>query len=84
MRFLTHTVLKKFKNLTYDVTMTSLLKQLENSDLLEIKQMKYHSKGNDKACQKCHFYQNCVTGSKSCDRLSKILVYFSNFAMTSE
>ena len=33
--------------MTYDVTMTSLLKQWENLDLRETRQIIYHSKGND-------------------------------------
>ena len=41
-----------FKNLTYDVTMTSLIKQWENSNLLEINQVIYHSKGYDESFPK--------------------------------
>ena len=41
-----------FKNMTHDVTMTSLLKQWENSDLHETRQIKYHSKGNDESFPK--------------------------------
>ena len=40
------------KNFTYDVTITSLLKQWENSDLRETRQIIYHSKGNDKSFPK--------------------------------
>ena len=38
--------------MTYDFTMTSLLKQWENSDLRETKQIIYHSKGNDESFPK--------------------------------
>ena len=41
--------------MTYDVTMTSLLKQLENSDLRKTRQIIYHSKGNDESFQKRNF-----------------------------
>ena len=43
---------KNFRNLTYDVTMTSLLKQWENWDLLETGQIIYHSKGNNESFPK--------------------------------
>ena len=42
----------KKKNLTYDVTMMPLLKQLENSDLRETGQIIYHSKSNDESFPK--------------------------------
>ena len=35
------------KYMTYDVTMTSLVKQWENSDLCETRQIGYHPKGNN-------------------------------------
>ena len=35
--------------MTYDVTMTSLLKHWENSDLRKNKQIIYHSNGNDES-----------------------------------
>ena len=38
---------RNFQNMTYDVTMTSLLKQWQNSDLRETRQIIYYSKGND-------------------------------------
>ena len=38
--------------MTYDVTMTSLLKQWENSDLRETKQIIYQSQGNDESFPK--------------------------------
>ena len=41
-----------FKKLTYDVTMTSLLKQWENSDLRETRQIIHHSKGDDESFPK--------------------------------
>ena len=40
------------KNLTYDVTMTSSLKQWENSDHDETMQIIYHLKGNDESSSK--------------------------------
>ena len=41
--------------MTYDVTMTSLLKQWENSDLRKTRQIIYHSKGNDENLSKMQF-----------------------------
>ena len=41
-----------FRNLTFDVTMTSLLKQWENSELRETRQMIHHSKANDESFPK--------------------------------
>ena len=38
-----------FTNMTYDVTMTSLLKQWQNSDLRETKQIIDLSKENDES-----------------------------------
>ena len=38
-----------FRNLTYDATMTSLLKTVGNLDLHETRQIIYHSKGNDES-----------------------------------
>ena len=43
---------EKFRNFTYDVTMTSLLKQWEHSDLRETRQIIYHLKGNDESFPK--------------------------------
>ena len=43
---------KIFKNMTYEVIMTSLLKQWENSDLRETRQMIYYSKRNDESFPK--------------------------------
>ena len=43
---------RNFEELTYDVTMTSLLKQWENSDLRETRKVIYHSKGNDESFPK--------------------------------
>ena len=43
---------RKFENLTYDVTMMSLLKTMGSSDLREAKKIIYHSKGNDKSFPK--------------------------------
>ena len=37
---------RNFQNVNYDVKMTSLLKQWQNSDLRETRQIIYHSKGN--------------------------------------
>ena len=41
-----------FQNMTYDVTMTSLLKQWQNWDLRETRQIICHSEGNDKSFPK--------------------------------
>ena len=49
---------ENFKNLTYDVTMTSLLKQWENSDLRETRQIIYHSKGNDESFPKMYLNES--------------------------
>ena len=38
-----HNMKRKFRNLTYDVIMTSLLKTMQKSDLREIRQIIYHS-----------------------------------------
>ena len=43
---------QKYSN---DVILTSLLKQLQNSDLRETKQIIYHSRGFDKSYPKCTF-----------------------------
>ena len=43
---------KSYKSMTYDITMTSLLKQCQNSDLREIKEIIHHSKGNDESFPK--------------------------------
>ena len=43
---------RNFQNMTYGVTMTSLLKQWQNSDLREARQIIYHSKGNDEGFPK--------------------------------
>ena len=40
------------RNMTYDVTMTSLLKTMGNSDLHETNQIIYQSKGNNKSFPK--------------------------------
>ena len=45
-----------FKNLTYDVTMTSLLKQWQISDLRETKKILYYSKRNDESFPKMQFF----------------------------
>ena len=42
--------------MTYDVTMTSLLKQWENLDLLETRKTIYHLKGNDESSPKKVFF----------------------------
>ena len=44
------------KNLTYDVTMTSLLETMGNSDLPGKRQIIYHSRSNDESFAKCNFY----------------------------
>ena len=43
---------RNFLNMTYDVTMTSWLKTMGNSDLRETSQNIYHSKGNDESFTK--------------------------------
>ena len=43
---------RNFQNMTYDVTMTSLLKQWENSELPETRPIIYLSKGNDESFPK--------------------------------
>ena len=43
---------RNFQNIAYDVTITSLLKQWENLDLRETRQIIYHSKGNDEILPK--------------------------------
>ena len=65
--------------MTYDVTMTSLLKQLENSDLCETRQIIYHSKGNDESFPKMYFLLKLSHWIKSYGHLSKILANFSQF-----
>ena len=47
---------RNFQNMTYDVTMTSLLKPWQNSDLRETRQIIYHSKGNDESFPKMYFF----------------------------
>ena len=47
---------EKLRNLTYDVTMTSLLKTMRNLDLRETRQIIYHSKGNDESFPKMKFF----------------------------
>ena len=42
---------RKLRNLTYCLTMTSLLKQWGNLDLRETREIIYHSKGNDESFQ---------------------------------
>ena len=44
-----------FRNLSYDVTMTSLPKQYKNLDRYEAKQIIHHSKGNDESFPKMYF-----------------------------
>ena len=41
--------------MTYEVTMTSFLKQWENSDLRKIRQIIYHSEGKDESFPKMSF-----------------------------
>ena len=43
---------KQLRNVTYGLTMTSLLKQWGNSDLRETREIIYHLKGNDERFQK--------------------------------
>ena len=65
--------------MTYDVTMTSLLKQWQNSDLRETRKIKYHSKGNDESFPQMHFVLKLSQWIKIYGHLSKILAYFSQF-----
>ena len=65
--------------MTYDVTMTSLLKQWQNSDLHETRQIMYHSKGNDESFLKMHFLLKLSHWIKSYGHLSKTFAYFSQF-----
>ena len=46
---------KIFRSITYDVTMTSLLKQWENQDLRETRQIICDSTGNDESFPKMLF-----------------------------
>ena len=43
---------RNFQKYDYDVTMTSLLRTMENSDLPETRQIIYHLKGNDESFPK--------------------------------
>ena len=65
--------------MTYDVTMTSLLKQWQNSDLGETRQIIYRSKGNDESFPKMHFLLKLSHWIKSYGHLSTILAYFRQF-----
>ena len=59
--------------------MTSLLKQWENSDLRETRQIIYHLKGNDESFPKMYFLLKLSDLIKRYGHLSKILAYFSHF-----
>ena len=63
--------------------MTSLLKQWENSNLRETRQIINHSKGNDESFPKMYFLLKLSDLIKSYGRLSKILANFSHFYLTS-
>ena len=63
--------------ITNDVIMTSLPKQWQNADLLEIKQTIYHSKGIDESYPKMYLSLNLSHFVKSCEHFSQILVIFT-------
>ena len=44
-----------FRSLAFDITTASLLKQWENLDLREIRQIIYHLKGNDESFPRTYF-----------------------------
>ena len=56
--------------------MTSLLKQLQNSDLRETEQIIYHSKGIDKSCQEMYFLWNLSHCVKCYGNFCQILPFF--------
>ena len=62
---------KKLRNLTYGLTMTSLLKQRGNSDLRKTGEIIYHSKGNDESFQKMKFLMKMSDWIKSYGHLRK-------------
>ena len=68
----------KFESLiiTNDVIMTSLPKTMENVDLLETKQIIYHSKCIDESYQKMYFLLNLSHYVKSYGGLCQILAFF--------
>ena len=70
---------RHFQNLTYDVTMTQLIKPWENYDLCETRQIIYHWKGNNESFLKMQFLLKLSDWIKSSGYLSKILAYFSRF-----
>ena len=63
--------------MTYDVTMTSLLKQWQNSDLRETRQIIYHSTGNDESFPK--IFIEIESPNQSYGHSCKIFAYFSQF-----
>ena len=65
--------------MTYDVTITSLQKQWQNSDLRETRQIIHHSKGNDESFLKMYVLLQLSDWIKSYGHLSKIFAYFSHF-----
>ena len=70
---------RKFRNLAYDVTMTSLLKQWENLDFRKTRKIGYRLKGNDESFPKMYFLLKLSDRIKSYDHLNGILAYFSRF-----
>ena len=65
--------------MTYDVTMTSLLKTMGKLDLRETRQIIYHSNGNDESFPKMQSLLKLSDRIKSDNHLSKILAQFSQF-----
>ena len=72
-----------FRNMTYGVTVTSLLKQWENSHLRETKQIIYQSKSNDESFPKMEFLLSLSVWIKSYGHLSGILPILVDLTMTS-
>ena len=57
--------------------MTSFPKQCQNSDLLETKQIIYHSKGIDESCPKIYFLLNLSHYVKSYGHFCQICFFFT-------
>ena len=65
--------------MTYDVTMSSLIKQWKNLDLRETRQTIYYSKGSDESFPKLSFLLKLSDWIRSYGHLNKILAYLSQF-----
>ena len=59
-----------------DITMMSLPKTMENTDLRETKQIIHQSKGIDESYPKVHFLLNLTHYVKSCGHFCQILAFF--------